>query len=771
MVQIVQHFRRLIHPQTLAFMPFDISYSFPTALLEDVARFIEYIESTNTEVNPKGTIAGSHLMRLNERMSVQAEGEITTRTQERFFPNLFLVKILLLQAGVVEVVDQKKGKSLLKSTPSMQGFKELSPAEQYFFLVEIFMVECDWEEITDAFNLGRMTLGMLSLCASEATSTIRAGDKLIPYKRGDNTTPQNPFMNTWRMEPLVQCGEFFGWWITEKASEKEYKDYSLTTNRFLASSLTFTDFGAAILGVFARQRNFYRWNKAFRQLEFGEQKPIPGAPIGSGKGNFISRLTFGSTSHDDEFAFLKNVPYKKGEQFYEAFVPLLVPNTLTKTLKTGLNEPHKNRTGTHIFKVSLDAKTWRRIALSHVHTLDHLHNAIQSAFKLDDDHLYAFFMDGKRWSSKLAYWSPRSHDKPSANKAMLGELELHVNKKFLYLFDFGDEWHFDVVFEGVDTGMKAPMRPVVIESVGKAPQQYEEDWEEEEEMQEDMMLKIQNALKTMPGAKQQPQKPSIGTLGKDAMMKALTGKAQPKNPLEELQKNLTPEQAEHIYRETGIEVEALEMTFDQLPESEAPEKMTPLWFLDKYEEIHDDISSGGKVAKTGKYEQVIKDAISRAPDVPSLRNMLRNVYLFMGKQELVNKLDRETYELFPDYLFARLSYARTFFPAEPETAYKIMGGCSTLSRTFPKRKLFHYTEALNFYSFQAEYLAAIGNIDSAYTILDMMIGISPKHHSIKQTQKVIEHYANLEAIKTLKENLAKMMEKKANKAAAKKKKK
>jgi hypothetical protein len=747
-------------------MPFDISYSFPTPLLEDVARFVEYIESTNTEINPTGTIAGSHLMRLNERMSVRADGELTSRTQERFYPYIYMIKTLFLQVGLVEVIEQKKGKSLLKATPTMQEFKELSAAEQYFFLVETFLVECDWESIVEVFSLGRVVFGMTSLCASEATSMIRAGDKLAPSKRGDNPTTQNPFFSTWRMEPLVQFGEFFGWWTTEKASEKEYKDYSLTTNRFLASSLTFTEFGAAILGVFALKRNYFRWNKAFRLLEFGEQAPVPGAPTGKSKGSILSLLGFSRTPKDDEFGYLANVPYKKGEQFYEAFVPLVVPNTLTKTLTTGLNEPHKNRAGTHIFKVSLDKLTWRRIALSHVHTLDHLHKTIQSAFKMDDDHLYAFFMDGKRWSHKAAYWSPRSHDKPSANKAMIGELVLRENKKFLYLFDFGDEWHFDVVFEGVDTGMKAPMRPVVVESVGKAPTQYEEDEPTSEKA--NMMQQIQNALKTMPGVPKEPQKPNIGKFGKDAFMKALTGKSQPQNPLEELQKDLTAEQIEHIYRETGIEISSFEMTFEPLPKSESPEKTTPLEFADTLEEIHNDMSKGGKQTKTGKYEKILLDAVARYPDVPSLRNILRNVYMFMGKNDIAKKIDHELYELFPDYLFARIGYARTFFPGDPEQAYKIMGGCSTPNRAFPKRKLFHVSEILNYYSFQAEYLAVTGEFDGAYSYIDMMEGLAPKHHLIRQTNDIVDKYAQLDTFREIRENLAKRMETRAKREANKK---
>jgi hypothetical protein len=51
---------------------------------------------------------------------------------------------------------------------------------------------------------------------------------------------------------------------------------------------------------------------------------------------------------------------------------------------------------------------------------------------------------------------------------------------------------------------------------------------------------IQNALTTMPGAKQ-PQKPSISALSKDTFLKALTGKAQPSSSRAGLSERPTPE--------------------------------------------------------------------------------------------------------------------------------------------------------------------------------------------------------------------------------------
>jgi len=62
----------------------------------------------------------------------------------------------------------------------------------------------------------------------------------------------------------------------------------------------------------------------------------------------------------------------------------------------------------------------------------------------------------------------------------LSSLNLQRGQKFLYLFDYGDEWRFNVkvhaINEEADTALTYPR---IVESVGEAPQQYP-DWDEEE---------------------------------------------------------------------------------------------------------------------------------------------------------------------------------------------------------------------------------------------------------------------------------------------------
>lgn len=121
---------------------------------------------------------------------------------------------------------------------------------------------------------------------------------------------------------------------------------------------------------------------------------------------------------------------------------------------------------------------WRKIAISSQHTLNDLHVAIQYAFHFDFDHLYAFFMDGKFWSHDAIY-APSCDEGPYADEIRIGELELVTEKEFLYLFDFGPEWHFYVRLVEIKKEHPELSEPKVIESKGEAPEQYpyiEDEW-------------------------------------------------------------------------------------------------------------------------------------------------------------------------------------------------------------------------------------------------------------------------------------------------------
>ena len=153
---------------------------------------------------------------------------------------------------------------------------------------------------------------------------------------------------------------------------------------------------------------------------------------------------------------------------------------------------------TLIFKVKLgyDRRVFRTIEAREGQTLDDLHWAIQEAYGFDGDHLYSYFMSGKPWDlSGPEYHHPeadtgdeaearremarirgkRLEPRLPATEAKLGSLGLRPRQRFLYLFDYGDEWVFEVEFVGEGASEKGVRYPRIIDSRGESPQQYDEE--------------------------------------------------------------------------------------------------------------------------------------------------------------------------------------------------------------------------------------------------------------------------------------------------------
>lgn len=143
----------------------------------------------------------------------------------------------------------------------------------------------------------------------------------------------------------------------------------------------------------------------------------------------------------------------------------------------------------YVFRVS-QGKTWRKIQISKKSTLEDLHLAIQDVFEFDNDHLYCFFMDNKRWSKDEDMVFVSSYDESGDNlacEAVLQDFTFARNQKFMYLFDYGDEWIFTVSLSN-EVEEETPT-PIEIAGNGALPQQYPDDehegFEYDEEDEED----------------------------------------------------------------------------------------------------------------------------------------------------------------------------------------------------------------------------------------------------------------------------------------------
>lgn len=118
------------------------------------------------------------------------------------------------------------------------------------------------------------------------------------------------------------------------------------------------------------------------------------------------------------------------------------------------------------------------------HTLGDVHDAIQTHFGLDDDHLYAFYMSGVYWDDSTEYLDARAGRRGSdrhAHNARLFRLGLKQGTRFAYVFDFGDEQRHSLEVVSV-TEVPAPLAmPQLVEAIGDPPEQYDADsaWDDE----------------------------------------------------------------------------------------------------------------------------------------------------------------------------------------------------------------------------------------------------------------------------------------------------
>jgi hypothetical protein len=122
-------------------------------------------------------------------------------------------------------------------------------------------------------------------------------------------------------------------------------------------------------------------------------------------------------------------------------------------------------------------RIWRELELTANQTLADLGDAIPLAFGFDDPHLWSFFLSGKPWDRSSEYALPVDDPFGDPKNAAhdLSVSKAPADKEFLFLFDYGDEWHFGVKLVG--TGQQTrpgACYPRLVATDGQAPQQYPE---------------------------------------------------------------------------------------------------------------------------------------------------------------------------------------------------------------------------------------------------------------------------------------------------------
>jgi len=131
----------------------------------------------------------------------------------------------------------------------------------------------------------------------------------------------------------------------------------------------------------------------------------------------------------------------------------------------------------HRFKVSLRDRPdiWRIIDIKGNQMLSSLHKAIFKAFDRFEEHQYSFFLSNKPYDRESEYTSPgigTDGTSKLATRIRIDSIELYGGPKFLYLFDYGDEWWHEVELISVTERVTRANYPRVVKKQGKSPPQY-----------------------------------------------------------------------------------------------------------------------------------------------------------------------------------------------------------------------------------------------------------------------------------------------------------
>ncbi len=196
-------------------------------------------------------------------------------------------------------------------------------------------------------------------------------------------------------------------------------------------------------------------------------------------------------------AYLASVNIDKATEYAEMAVRLDPTNDMAQdVLKRVLNfskgfKPRGERTSKaptrpsaysdthfiHRFKVSLrdSPDIWRIIDIKGNQMLSSLHKAIFKAFDRSEEHQYSFFLSNKPFDRGSEYTSPgigTNRTGKLATRIRIDSVELYGGPKFLYLFDYGDEWWHEVELINVTERVTRAIYPRVVKKQGKSPSQH-----------------------------------------------------------------------------------------------------------------------------------------------------------------------------------------------------------------------------------------------------------------------------------------------------------
>jgi hypothetical protein len=398
-----------------------ISEREPGAVLRDFEALLDFVQTHVIVMSVKHQLLPMSLLaELNSRLS-RTNPVSLKRPQQKSYPYINGLYLLLRASGLSLVEDRGSKQFLLLDEDALRSWRGLNLTERYFTLLGAWLIRGRGEILGE----DRYPFSELSRCRDFVRHIPEAGLRVAGDKQTESMLPYQPGL---RNVALLDLFGLISVWHGEPETGKAW----------------------SITRIF---------RKPFGDALFSLLSDISGDEM---------EMWWPLKTRRDEAAMSREFQSRLQPFFPEWRETLALPEAAMSD-------------GLHIFKVSL-GRVWRRIAIPGELTLEALSEAILDAFDFDNDHLHLF-----RYRNRFGIFEevkhPYTEESPSTAEVKVGELPLRPGSTMEYLFDFGDNWLFEVQLEKLEPTNPKIRKIVVIDGRGQAPPQYpnfdEEEWDEE----------------------------------------------------------------------------------------------------------------------------------------------------------------------------------------------------------------------------------------------------------------------------------------------------
>lgn len=370
---------------------------------------------------------------------------------------------LLLRASRLVGVEGAGDKARLVVDPFMKAqWERLNPTEQYFTLLEAFLLRATPEMIgLDArmFDDGFVFMSMITWKAlSDPNPRFGSRDSWLRIS-----------CNLRDHEYVIALMDLFGLLRVDQRAGGKPPWPPIAVHR--------TTFGDAILTLL-----FLRLGKVMGMPKLD----LPTVSLTNhdddpGDDEFEPRYVLGKDPIPDQASEVEDQPTSAdlaedvADESDEpdglgALYPVLTP--YFPELAASLEFPDEQpRDGVYVFHVSLGKEIWRRIAMPHDSSMEQLAFWILKSIQFDDDHLYDFELRDRQ-GCLLMLGTRDGDDSLPAYEFDIGFLPLDPGQTMVLRYDYGADWRFEIKLERIEPVTAKIKAPAILEKHGKSPSQY-----------------------------------------------------------------------------------------------------------------------------------------------------------------------------------------------------------------------------------------------------------------------------------------------------------